>query len=74
MSRENYEKMSSVNGEKKMSVREYKNFAQAKFGKSSVNEKMLNAMDRAVGGRDKAVATVSQLNQLNAKMKIGKVQ
>jgi len=74
MSRENYEKLSSINGEKKMSVREYKNFAQSKFGKNSVNDRMLNAMDKAVGGRDKPVATVNQLNNLNAKLKIGKVQ
>jgi len=73
MSQENYEKMASVNGERKMSVREYKQYAQSRFGSKSVNSNMLNAMDRAVGGKEKAVATVDQLNTINAKLKIGKV-
>lgn len=67
------DKLSGVDGKQKMSVREYKNMMQGKLGKNTMNEGMLRAMDRAVGGKDKPVATVEQLHQMNAKMKIGKM-
>jgi len=68
MSRE--DKLRGVDLNKKVSLREYKGLMESKFGKKSINESMLRNMDRSTGGRDKAVATVGQLNNLNAAMKL----
>ena len=64
------DKLRGVNLDKKMSLREYRQFAEGKFGKSSVNNDMMRSMDRSLGGTGKAVATVDQLNKLNAGIKI----
>ena len=56
--------------QKKMSVREYKDYAISRYGKNSVNDSMLKSMERSVGSADKKTATVEQLHHINAKMKI----
>jgi len=50
-----------------MDIREYRQYAQAKHGKKSVNEGMLKAMDNATGGRKLAK---KDWNEMNAKIKI----
>jgi len=62
------DRLHGVDTSKKVDIREYKQMVQGRFGKDSVNEKMLNVMDKAVGGKK---ATVKHFNHLNAKLKIG---
>lgn len=62
------DRLKGVDTGKKVDIRQYKEMVQGKFGKNSVNDKMLNVMDKAVGGRK---ASVEHFNQLNAKLKIG---
>jgi hypothetical protein len=52
---------------KKMSLREYRQYSEANHGKKALNDSMLRNMERATGGRNVSRA---ELDHLQAKIKI----
>ena len=68
------DKLKGVDRNQKMSVREYKNMMQGKLGKNTINDSMLESMDRATGGSGKAVATVDQLHQMNTSTELSRTK
>lgn len=65
------DKLKGLDTSKKVDVREYKNICKERFGEKSVNNQMLNVLEKATKGRK---ASVEHFNQLNAKMKMGDVR
>lgn len=54
-------------GEKKMDVRQYREYCQGKNGKKSMNESLIKTIDRATGGR---TLTKAEFDNVHAKIKI----
>ena len=52
--------------EKKMSIREYREYAKKHYGKQSLNESMLKFMDKAADGKD---MTSKEFDHLQATIK-----
>ena len=52
-----------------MSLREYREYAQAKYGKKSVNETTLKMMEKAVGSKGSKEA----FNHANSSIKVAQV-
>jgi hypothetical protein len=50
-----------------MDIREYRDYAKKHHGEKSINNSMLQAMDKASGGK---TMNTSQWNEMNAKIKI----
>lgn len=53
-----------------MDIREYRQYAESKHGKKSINDGMLRAMDRATGGKN---LSKGDWNDVNAKIKMKSV-
>ena len=53
--------------EEKMDIRQYKEFAKGTHGEGSINNSMLEHMDRATGGKK---LSRQDWDQVNAKIKI----
>ena len=59
--------MSRDNPERKMDIREYKEYTKARHGEKSVNDSLLKNIDRATGGR---TLSRSEFDKVHGKIKI----